>query len=400
MENNKIYIAVIAVVAILAAGIGWGVGTQSAQNSEKPAITAGVAAAGLSDGIFSEEKPRDVITLRMAVSPTSFHLGRIVVADKYGFFREEGLKIEYVNIPVGAGPALAALKKGEIDIFSGGTGHPDGFINAFKGGVRVKAVVASTFGHPNYPHDTAWVPIDSPIKEPKDVIGKKVGGLVTGGWDQGCMAFYWNQYFKMYNLSRDQVINAVVPPQQQEQAIQQGLIDIMTVHPPQTGVIERSGKYRRLWSSWDITNGDVIDKQEAEISVSGFTEEFFQKNPEAVRRYVRAMAKAQAFDNDNHELYSDWIQGQIGWSPKVREGGDHHNWATGLIRESAVQKWIDWYVDMGLLKPGEIKPSDLYTNEFNPYSKYTVNDPVRDPTYWDTLPKEYLYLPVKGATSK
>ena len=355
------------------------------------------SAANTSYDLFPEVKyaDKDVVTLRASVSSTSFHLGAVVVGDKFGFFRQEGIKLVYVNVPPGAGPALAALKKGDIDIFSGGTGHPDGWVNALVGGVKVKAVVSSSKGHPLFPHDTAWVKKDSPIREPKDVIGKKVGGLVTGGWTQGCMAFYWGQYFMQNNIDPAKVTNAVIPPQQQQQAIEQGLIDIMTVHPPQTGVIERSGKYRRLWSSWEITNGDVIDKQDAEISLNGFAEDFIRKNPDVVRRYVRAYIKAEAFTVDNQELYIDWIQGKIGWDPVVHEGGDHNNWSTGLMRSSAVQKWIDWMIWGGQLKPGQVKPTDIYTNDFNPYSAYKVNDPSTDPTYWDTLPAEALYLPVK-----
>jgi hypothetical protein len=102
-----------------------------------------------------------------------------------------------------------------------------------------------------------------------------------------------------------------------------------------------------------------------------------------------------AFTVDNQERYVDWIQTRIGWNPIVHEGGDHNNWSTGLVRPSAVQKWIDWKVDTGQLKPGQVKPSDIYTNEFNPYSAYKENDPIKDPTYWDTLPQEYLYLPIK-----
>jgi len=338
---------------------------------------------------------KEVVTLKMPTSPTAFHVGMNVNADKYGFYRREGIALEYVNVPPGSGPQLAALKKGDIDMY---TGHPDAWINAIKGGVKLRAVLAGSKGHPKFPHDTAWVPKDSPIREPRDVIGKKVGGLTTAGWDQGCMSFYWAQFFRIHGISPSQLINAVVPPQQQEQALQQGLIDIMTVHPPQTGVIERSGKYRRIWQSWEITEGDVIDKQDAEISLYGFTEEFIRNRPEIVKRYVKAAIKSEAFTVDFQELYTDWIQGKIGWVPPVREGGDHNNHSTGLIRESAVQKWIDWKVFTKELTPGQIKPADLFTNEFNPFNIYKSNDPRTSPTFWDNIPAEFAYLePIRAS---
>ena len=37
----------------------------------------------------------------------------------------------------------------------------------------------------------------------------------------------------------------------------------------------------------------------------------------------------------------------------------------GLIGDPEVQVWIDWLVKDGLLKPDQLKPSDIYTDEFN-----------------------------------
>lgn len=382
----------LLVISVATISLAGSVGCRRNEDGDSRSNPAPSASAWKGPKTYSEA---EVVTLKAPVTPTSLHYGAMVIADKYGFYRAKGIKLQYVELPAGPGPSIEALKAGTIDIFTGGTGHPDGFIDALLAGVKVKAVVASTKGHPNFPHDTAWVPIDSPIKEPRDVIGKRVGGLLTAGWTQGCGAFYWSQYFKKNNISPDQVVNAVVPLREEEKALQQGLIDIITVEPPLTGVIAKSGKYRQLWSSWDITAGDVIEKQDADISVSGFTEDFIQKNPDVVKRYVRATIEALAFTVDNHEVYVDWVQKKTGWKTKDRDGGDHQDLSTGLVRSNALQKWIDWKVETGQLKAGQIKPSELFTNEFNPYRVYAMNDPVKNPTYWDNLPKEFLYLPVK-----
>ncbi len=39
----------------------------------------------------------------------------------------------------------------------------------------------------------------------------------------------------------------------------------------------------------------------------------------------------------------------------------------GVIKDAELQIWINWLVKDGLLKPGQVKPADLYTNAFNPY---------------------------------
>lgn len=40
-----------------------------------------------------------------------------------------------------------------------------------------------------------------------------------------------------------------------------------------------------------------------------------------------------------------------------------------LLADSDAQFWIDWLVKDGKIKEGQFKPSDIYTNQFNPYSK-------------------------------
>ena len=37
----------------------------------------------------------------------------------------------------------------------------------------------------------------------------------------------------------------------------------------------------------------------------------------------------------------------------------------GVIGDAELQVWIDWLVKDGLLKQDQLKPSDMYTNEFN-----------------------------------
>ncbi|KPQ44846.1 MAG: hypothetical protein MPEBLZ_00575 [Candidatus Methanoperedens nitroreducens] len=40
-----------------------------------------------------------------------------------------------------------------------------------------------------------------------------------------------------------------------------------------------------------------------------------------------------------------------------------------LLQDSDVQFWIDWLVKDGRISEGQYKPSDFYTNEYNPYFK-------------------------------
>lgn len=388
MGKNGIYIAAGLIIAVILVGVGWSLGAKSTQNNipEKAVSATGSASA---QGLFSEEKPKDIITLKVN-TPDSFHSGREIVMEKYGFLEREGIKLEYVGV-IKTENQLAALQAGQIDVISG---HPDRFINAIKGGFKIKGVVAGGFGHPIFPHHDMYVLENSPIREPKDLIGKKVATSPSqvGSWDLGCGGFYWSGYFKLNNISKDQVIPVNIPEPQHEQALKQGLVDVITAGPTYSAAYKKKGGFRKLWSSWDIAVGknlstSPIDKQFAEIGMSGFTEEFIKKNPEAVRRYVAAYVKAGAFTIDNHDISSEYVGALQGFPPNVE--GEHHSQATGIVRDRALQLWIDWYEDIGRLKPGELKPQDLYTNEFNPYSVYKENDPVKNPTFYDTYQLEW-----------
>jgi hypothetical protein len=44
----------------------------------------------------------------------------------------------------------------------------------------------------------------------------------------------------------------------------------------------------------------------------------------------------------------------------------------GLVRERDLQLWIDWLVRAGELRAGDVTPAQVFTNEFNPFSKPRV----------------------------
>ncbi len=40
----------------------------------------------------------------------------------------------------------------------------------------------------------------------------------------------------------------------------------------------------------------------------------------------------------------------------------------GVIADNDFQRWIDWLEREGEIKPGQVKLTDVFTNEFNPYA--------------------------------
>ena len=94
-------------------------------------------------------------------------------------------------------------------------------------------------------------------------------------------------------LTKDDVNYIAVPPLQQEQLLLRGDIDALYAFGPLDAQLRRKGGYRQLFKLSDLTGRRII---------RGGTmakEDFIAKNPEVVRRYTAAIAKAADWANAN-----------------------------------------------------------------------------------------------------
>jgi sulfonate transport system substrate-binding protein len=323
-------------------------------------------------------KPKDVIELRVP-TPTSFHSGVDIIAQKYGFFEREGIKLKYVGALETPSLQIAALKAGQIDVLGG---HPDIFISVIKGGFKVRGVVRNSMGNATYPHMTFFVRKDSGINCAKDLIGKKVapGEGKAGSFDTSCGGFFWSRYLKENGIPRNKLVQVPLAEPQQEQALRQKLIDVTANGPTFAGNYSKKGEFKKLFTSWDLFP-TITDKEDSEISMRGFTDDFIRKNPEAVRRFVRAIIKAQAWTLDHHLLSSEYVGQLQDFEPSVT--AEHHLGASGYIEDRPLRLWLAHFEEIKTLKPGQLKPTDLYTNEFNPYR--VASDGKKYPTYYDKI---------------
>ena len=106
---------------------------------------------------------------------------------------------------------------------------------------------------------------------------------------------------------------------------------------------------------------------------SGFREDFIKKHPAIVRHFVTVLEKSkrilwEEFQKDPQKVkkaYAD-IAVVKGGNPKLAEyyrptfSPDYP-----FAQDKDLQWWIDILVSEGKLRLGQIKPSDIFTNEFN-----------------------------------
>ncbi|HWQ76012.1 MAG TPA: ABC transporter substrate-binding protein [Syntrophomonas sp.] len=300
----------------------------------------------------------DDLTREIVVKlPTIQSGGPALIALELGFFEEQNLKIEQIG-SVPGGNQIQSVITGDIDFTLGN--HTDREIQALVSGIPVKVILAQSETTQDMPHMRWMVPEDSGIHEPKDLIGKKIAmSYITGG----CPVTNLREYLRKGGVDLKQVQMVQMDDHLQAAALQEGLVDVITVHAPLSGVVRKQLNLRTLFSDYDTFDTRAGNN----VATS---EKVIKADPEKVRRFSAAFVKAQKWINENQEeasrIYAEFLK----LDPALVKDFDRTFYSeTGLETDERVQLWIDELITLGEIKPGQFKPSDIYTNEFNPNYK-------------------------------
>lgn len=306
----------------------------------------------IGSGVYAAET-KDDYTLKASVNKDCTGTPWFVGVEK-GFFKDAG--VNFVDVGQIAGPARnLALTSRQIDVEDV---DPQQLINLLKAGVKVKGVAQSgdepTDGDINKEH-MHWVVLEnSSLKTPEDIAKQdkvvKIGVIAEGI----CADTQNNALLRKYNIPKDKVQYVIIPDPQQEQALRQGLIDIAILHPPFYFAAEKHGGVRILAASKDAFKGA------GGTTLLVFREDFIKEHPETVRRFAKGYKNTEKWVNENREDAGKLTAKDIG----LTEAAVHYYSSTGKVNEAQLQYWIDALVADGQIKPGEYKPSDLYTDEF------------------------------------
>lgn len=340
MVNKKILIAIIG-IAIIAGSAGIFLANENkTQNSNK-----------------SSESKNIIIKAPTPIGTTAYAYG---IADKKGWFKEEGIELQYTG-PIYGGPdSMLAVATGANDITIGT--HISAIINGAAQGIDLKLIVASNGISPQVPGKW-FVRNDSGIKTAKDLVGKKVGVNTL----KASLDYTISDYLRQNGLSRDDVQILVLPQQAvREQAFRQGQIDL-TSGDDKFLTFPEGGGARVLFTTYSV--------YKRYMATSGilFSNKFIKENPEAVRKFVRAYVRALDWSAENPDEARELIKEILKENQQNPElaaywpgfGTSEH----GIIGKEDVQYWINKFVEDGTLKEGQVGVDQIYTNEFNPYYK-------------------------------
>jgi len=286
--------------------------------------------------------------------PTQTSATEFVVADKLGYYKEEGIEIEYIGI-LKAGEDIAAALSGSNDVF---TGHPNSVARAMLGGAKIKFVATGMVDDPENFHMGYFVRKDGPIQSPQDFLKKKVKVAVSGF--NSCTDLLVLEWLSQNGIPKEQVEFTIMPDERQEQALYQGLVDLAVLHPPWILKAESNPKLKILFTSWDVVKNPALG-----TSIRGFSEKFIKKHPDVVTGFIRASRKARLWINANQAEAIKIFAEEMDLDPS--KVSLFHFDDNDYVQESYIQAWLDLMVKHGQLREGQIKASDIYTNDYNPY---------------------------------
>lgn len=279
---------------------------------------------------------------------------------------EEGVRLK--QIPgiqsTGGTQTLQALLANNIDY---GTSYWPAWINIIAAGGKIKAVATGGVTTRDTPSNGFVVLEESPIRTPADLVGKRIAVNVLGAEND----YLVRQFLRQNGLSIGQVELVVVPWAQQEQVLKSGQVDVAASFSyAYFGPAHERGGLRELPGTrgFDIKGCNTGSGQ-------GFREEFIKKHPDTVRSFVTAFEKTnrliwEEFRKDPGRVKKAYVEiaTRKGGNPKLAEyyrpaWSPEYPFAT----DRDLQYWLDIFAAEGKIKTGQIKPSDVYTHEFNPF---------------------------------
>jgi ABC-type nitrate/sulfonate/bicarbonate transport system substrate-binding protein len=283
-----------------------------------------------------------------------------VIGDRAGIFREAGLEIVYTG-EVASAQRLATVLSGDNDIYGS---HPNALAVAVEGGAPLKGVAIGD-------HEPGWEVqdkdlehmwwvshIEGSLKLIEDLPSFPGTIKMQSISRNQCQELMTDMLLKRFNLPKEKLDYILLPDIEGIQALKQKLVDVTTPHPPFYRATEETGIANILITSRQIAG------LEGGTTLFSFTEEFIKNNPEAVKRFVYAIKKAERFNNDNPEVSARWTEEAIG----IPVRANHWHAREAAFKDESIQFWIDGAKESGAIpKDSKLLASDIAIHDFEAY---------------------------------
>ena len=246
-----------------------------------------------------------------------FYYLPLSVAERKGYFKDEGLEVEIPDFAGGA-KALQALVGGSADMVSGAYEHT---INMAAKKQPIKAVVLQA----KYSSIVLLLPKDkaAKYKGPADLKGLKVGVSAPGS---STNMFVNNILAKGGFKPTDIAVVGVGTGSGAFAAMEKGEIDAISNLDPVITQLEATGKYVAVADSRTEKGMNEIYGGDYHASVIYITDEFIRKNPNTVQAVVNAIVRA------NRWIAKATPQEIVDLMPDAYKAGSPSLYKAGLLK--------------------------------------------------------------------
>jgi NitT/TauT family transport system substrate-binding protein len=240
-----------------------------------------VAAVGLSDRLYGQE-----LTIGTTGSSSD---APFFIADKKGYFADEGLKVKIIRFD-SAAKMIPSLGTGELDVGSGATSA--GLYNAVKRGIDIRIVADKARAAKGYGFESILLRKDlaesGKIKSLKDFKGLKVAISAIGNSESALM----NIALKQGGLSFGDIDPVYLGFPEHTAAFLNLAIDASLTVEPTTSQILKMGTAVKL-----IGADEVFPNYQTAVTFYGGN--FIKNKPESAKKFMQALVRGMRFYNDS-----------------------------------------------------------------------------------------------------
>jgi NitT/TauT family transport system substrate-binding protein len=232
-----------------------------------------------------------------AAAPTVVNVGianassdvAFFIADKKGYFRQEGIDAHFVSFDSGA-KMVAPLGAGQLDVAGGSPSA--GLYNAVTRGIGIKVVADKGSTPPGYGYQPLLVRKDlvasGRYKTLADLKGMKVAGSATGSASTSTM----NEALKKAGLKTSDVERIYLGFPQHVMALENKAVDAALTTEPSATQAVRSGAAVRVM-------GDDQIYPNHQLAVVLYSNVFIHAHPDTAKAFMRAYLRAARDYNDS-----------------------------------------------------------------------------------------------------
>ena len=274
----------------------------------------------------------------------------VYVAYEMGFFAQQGVNVEIIDLTAGGPTALQAISSGNAEA---GISSVMAIINARAQGFPVLAVSDAQSSIGNTPLAEFFVRADSGIYTVEDLRGHTIAiNLVFSSFH-----YKWLIALEDAGVGEDEVDWVILPFYQQELALANGHVDAIGVLQPHTVRPRDNPALRTLMTGFDVFGGP------RQFTTHVINSVWAEHNPELAEGFVTALAYTVEWIEANQEAAREIMARHTGVDARYIE--NYYFQPNAMVNMYDAQFWLDYMLNSGHITADWLTVYDFATNHFN-----------------------------------